>query len=233
MANRTPNKVLVVAAHPDDELLGCGATLAKHTRMGDQLEIIIVGEGLTSRIHEKDSVHIRKEVNELAAKAEAAAKFVGAQNISLLGLADNRLDTYPRLDVVRPIEEKIRKYLPSIIYTHHGSDLNIDHRIVNEAVITAARPMPGFSECSLLFFEVPSSTGWQSPDRANCFLPNWYVDVSEDLEKKMKALQIYHTEMRDWPHARSYKAIEHLARWRGASIGVEAAEAFVVGRHLA
>ncbi len=225
-------KILVVAAHPDDEALGCGGTIAKHAREGDHVEILIVAEGITSRSDQRNPTKDKSALSELAAKAKEAGKVLGAKNVNLLGFSDNRLDSMDLLDLIKPIEEKITSFNPEIIYTHHRSDLNIDHRLVHDAVVTASRPLPGFSERSILYFEVPSATGWQASDGNGVFFPNWFVDISTDLQQKMKALEIYKSEMRDWPHIRSKEAVEHLAKWRGASVGVEAAEAFVLGRHL-
>jgi LmbE family N-acetylglucosaminyl deacetylase len=136
------------------------------------------------------------------------------------------------LDVIKPIEALIERHRPDTVVTHHGSDLNIDHRRVSQAVATACRPQRGHSVRRLLMFEVASSTEWQLPDAANPFAPNFFVDISMTLERKLSALQAYSAEMRAWPHPRSLQALEHLARWRGATIGVEAAEAFVLGRQI-
>lgn len=142
----------------------------------------------------------------------------------------------PRLDVEKPsyvrmIGLKVSHIHPEVIYTHHAGDVNIDRQRIHEAVVTACRPVPHQHLKTLLFFEIPSSTEWQTAGSAQPFLPNWFVDISQTLEKKIAALKIYSPEMCEWPHARSIKAVEHLACWRGASIGCEAAEAFVLGRY--
>jgi LmbE family N-acetylglucosaminyl deacetylase len=122
---------------------------------------------------------------------------------------------------------------PQTVFTHHAGDLNVDHRRLHEAVAVACRPQPGQSVKTLLCFEVASSTEWQVPGGAPAFMPNWFVDISRTLERKMRALEGYATELRDWPHPRSTRGVEHLARWRGATVGADAAEAFVLARHLA
>jgi len=222
-------RVLVVAAHPDDEVLGCGGAIARHVRDGDEVHIVIMAEGLTSR-SDYDGSTGRDELSELAEAALAANAVLGVADISLLRLPDNRMDSMDRLDVIKVIEEKITSFCPELVYTHHAGDMNIDHRIIHDAVNTACRPLPGHSVKSLLYFEVNSSTEWQIPGSAPMFTPNWFVDISETLELKLAALHEYEMEMRAWPHPRSYQAIEHLARWRGAIVGVDAAEAYVLGR---
>jgi LmbE family N-acetylglucosaminyl deacetylase len=142
------------------------------------------------------------------------------------------MDSCNLLDVIKVVEQEMEQYQPEIIYTHAPGDLNIDHCRVHEAVITATRPTPTNTVKTVLFFEVASSTEWQIPSSAPAFLPNWFVDISETLNLKLKALESYQSEMRLWPHARSILALEHLARWRGASIGVTAAEAFMLGRNI-
>lgn len=225
-------KVLVVVAHPDDEVLGCGATIARHANSGDEVHVIILAEGVTSRDNTRVRVMRNAELSELAKNAELANKVLGVHSHNLHDLPDNRLDSINLLDVTKLIENYVQSIKPEILYTHHAGDVNIDHRIIHEAVVTATRPQPGQSVKTLLFFEVPSSTEWQTPGSAMPFLPNWFVDVTSTLDVKIKALESYQSEMRSWPHSRSYEAVQYLARWRGASVGCEAAEAFMVGRQI-
>jgi LmbE family N-acetylglucosaminyl deacetylase len=164
--------------------------------------------------------------------AESAADVLGVASIHSLDLPDNRLDAIELLDIVKQIESAVRRHRPAIVLTHHAGDVNIDHRIVHEAVVTACRPQPNRSVRTLLFFEVPSSTEWQTPGSAPPFLPNWFVDVSATLTRKLQALEAYRDELRDFPHPRSLQGAEALARWRGASVGVLAAEAFILGRRI-
>ena len=225
-------KVLVIAAHPDDEVLGCGATIAMHAKTGDQVHVVILAEGVTSRDKVRERSDRNAELSELAKDAHIANEILGVNSLNLHDLPDNRLDSLDLLDVVKMVEDHIQTIKPDILYTHHAGDLNIDHRRIHEAVITATRPQPGQTVKTLLFFEVQSSTEWQTPGSAPSFAPNWFVDISSTLPLKMKALAAYKTEMRPWPHSRSLEATEHLARWRGATVGCEAAEAFVVGRQI-
>lgn len=228
---RDRKKVLVVAAHPDDEVLGCGATIAKHVKGGDEVHVAILAEGLTSRGMGKHTRDTHKEhLSALAASAEKANAVLGVHSLNLHDFPDNRMDSQDLLDVVKVVERLVESIKPTVIYTHHAGDVNIDHRVIHRAVVTACRPLPGQQISTLLFFEIPSSTEWQPPGSSPGFLPNWYVDVSDTLDDKFRALSAYASEMRPWPHPRSMRAVEHLARWRGACAGMEAAEAFVLGR---
>ncbi len=224
--------ILVVAAHPDDEILGCGATVAKHVRAGDAVHVLILAEGVTSRDAKRRPEKRAKELSSLAKAAHAANKILGVRSVTLESFPDNRLDTVARLELVKAVEHLKGRVKPQIVYTHHSGDVNIDHRCVHDAVTVACRPQPGESVKTLLFFETASSTEWQTRGVKGAFVPNWFVDVSSTLGLKMKALKKYGSEMRPWPHARSLRALEHLARWRGATVGTEAAEAFVLGRHI-
>lgn len=217
--------VLVFAAHPDDEVLGCGATIARHIRSGDDVHVVIMAEGITSR--PGDASGQTEELARLHAAARQANAALGATSLHLLGFADNRMDAVALLDVVKAVEGFIDRYRPDTVYTHHGGDVNIDHSVVHRAVITACRPLPGQPVKTLLFFEVPSSTEWQTP---SSFAPDWFVDVSVTLDAKLAALAAYAQELRPFPHPRSAEGVRHLAGWRGATVGVAAAEAFKVGR---
>lgn len=219
--------VLIVAAHPDDEVLGVGGTLAKHVLNGDSVSIVIVGEGATSR-HRGQSRSAPDEVKALREFSVLAAQTLGANPPTFLGMPDNRLDSVDRLDLIQSIEAEFRKAKPQVVYTHHWSDINIDHRIVHEAVITAARPLPGNGVSAIFCFETVSSTEWGG----NQFRPQRFVDIAGTLESKMKALHCYSTEMRQFPHPRSYEAVEAWARVRGASSGLAAAEAFEIVRDV-
>ena len=217
--------ILVLAAHPDDEVLGCGGTIARHAGEGDAVHIVIAAEGALSR-----AAGTRADVAKLQAAARRAGRVLGVRSVSFLGFPDNRMDTVALLDVVQAVEAVARRVRPSRVYTHHAGDLNVDHRRLHEAALAAFRPLPGKPAAELLFFEVPSSTEWQAPGGAAAFTPAWHVDIASTLRKKIAALRCYASEMRPFPHPRSMEAVEHLARWRGACAGVQAAEAFMLGR---
>lgn len=219
-------RVLVVAAHPDDEVLGCGGTIAKHSENGDTVKIVIVGEGATSRQRERNREGVKRELEELERATYEAAKILGAKEVINLNYPDNRLDSIDRLDIIKDIEKIIDNYQPHSVYVHHAGDVNIDHRRIHEAVVTACRPIPGRSVAELLSYEVNSSTEWQTPGSASSFQPNYFIEIEKQWQRKEKALGIYNSEMREWPHSRSIKAVEHLAAWRGTQVGKEKAEAF-------
>lgn len=225
-------RILIVAAHPDDEVLGCGGTIAKHSAAGDIVQILIVAEGVTSRGQSDDRQSEGLKLRSLMHASERAAVILGAQKPIFLGLPDNRMDSMDRLDIIKEIEAVIDRYCPSRIYTHHAGDLNVDHRRVHEAVVTATRPTPGCKVGTILTFEVQSSTEWQSPASGPSFRPSFYVDISDHLKQKLDALKVYDMEMREWPHARSLKAAEFNTRLRGSQIGRDAAEAFMLIRQV-
>ena len=224
--------ILIIVAHPDDEVLGCGGSMAKWAKEGHDLHVLVMAEGATSRDKSRVRTVRQKEISDLAKSANKAGNILGVHSVELLNFPDNRMDSVDLLDVVKTIETYINKIKPKIVVTHHSNDLNIDHQIVHQAVMVACRPQPGHPVKRILSFEVPSATEWQSPTDGSPFISNWFEDISGTLELKIKALEKYQSEMREWPHARSIKALEHLARWRGASMGVEAAEAFMLIRDV-
>ena len=221
----------MVAAHPDDEVLGCGGTIARHVRQGDRVSIVILAEGVTSRAV---GVSPSQDASKLKALAEATHRscaILGVTDVTLNNFPDNRMDSLPLLDVVKVVEQHISRSKPAVVYTHHGGDVNIDHVITYKAVLAACRPQPDHPVKTLLSFETPSSTEWQPPLVMSPFAPNWFVDIGATLSIKQKALHEYNSEMRPWPHPRSHEAIEHLARWRGSMVGVIASEAFALARN--
>lgn len=222
--------ILVVVAHPDDEVLGCGASIAKWSESGEKVHILIMAEGVTSRDAVRNRDAHKSELSALEKAAHQAGEIMGAASVTLLDFPDNRMDSMDRLDVIKVIEAHIKQFQPHTVLTHHFGDLNIDHAIVYEAVVVACRPRPEHPVRRLLTFEVLSSTEWQPSNSTTVFCPNWFVDVSKTLEIKMQALEPYATEMRPWPHSRSFEAVRHLAHMRGVTVGVEASEAFMLLR---
>ncbi|MFQ3544286.1 PIG-L deacetylase family protein [Halobacillus rhizosphaerae] len=226
-------KVLVIAAHPDDEILGCGAAMAKHVENGDEVRVAILAEGITSREKKRNRPANEGKLSLLAKQAEKANQILGVKELKLFDFPDNRMDSVDQIDITKVVEDLIEEYHPDCVYTHHIGDVNVDHRCIHRAVITACRPMPDKHNVKeLLFFEVLSSTEWQPPNSGATFHPNWFIDVSHTIDKKLKALEEYSHEMRDWPHSRSIDTALYLAKLRGSAIGVEAAEAFILGRKL-
>lgn len=232
--SRKNRRVAVIVAHADDEVLGCGGALKRHTLAGDEVWTIVLADGETSRYADAASAvpEIKTRVAQRTDAAQKASAILGVQHTHVHEFPDNRLDTRPLLEIVRVVENHINDIGPDTVYTHHAGDVNVDHRLVHEAVITACRPGPGHPVEDLLFFETLSSTEWQPAHSAQAFLPNWFVDITNTLEHKLAALRHYSEEMRPWPHPRSYEGVEHLARWRGVSVGCAAAEAFILGRRI-
>lgn len=218
------NSVLIIAAHPDDEVLGCGGSIAKFSKEGIKVTVAFLADGESSRGNSKnyDNLILKRRQN-----AKKALNILGCSSIEFLDYPDNRLDSIDLLTLVKSVEKLIYKYKPLTIFTHFQNDLNIDHQITHKAVMTACRPQPNFCVKNMFFFEVPSSTEWNTRES---FIPNYYIDITKSLNTKIKSLGHYNTEMRKYPHPRSIKAIENLAHYRGSSVGLKAAEAFIAGR---
>jgi len=224
------NLVLILAAHPDDEVLGCGGTISKLVESGSVVHVAFLSDGVFSREGILQDQLIKKEARCVAAKK--ACDILGVKTVSFGNMPDNRMDSFDLLDVVKAVEKLVNECKPEMIFTHHSGDVNIDHRVCHNAVVTACRPQVGCPVKTILSFEVPSSTEWQIASSMPMFSPNWFVDISDHLDRKLSALDVYDEELRDWPHPRSRQGVEYLARWRGATVGVDAAEAFMLGRQL-
>jgi LmbE family N-acetylglucosaminyl deacetylase len=218
-----PDTLLVIAAHPDDEVLGCGGTVARLVSEGNLVHAIILGQGAVSR----GECHA-PACTALKQAAVNAAATIGAQTPLFLDLPDNRFDALELLDVVQEIEKVIRDLKPTRILTHHAHDLNIDHSITFQATLTAARPMQGSSVREILCFETPSSTEWSFGKLGPQFTPSVFYDVTDHFNTKIQALEHYSMEMRDFPHPRSYKAIRAMAEKWGSVGGYWLCEAFEV-----
>ncbi|HBH45838.1 MAG TPA: GlcNAc-PI de-N-acetylase [Candidatus Jacksonbacteria bacterium] len=219
------NNILLIAAHPDDEILGAGGTLLKHSREKDSVNLLILGDGITSR-------DIHSDVKARQHQAKRAAKALGARRLILKSLPDNQFDTIPLLEITKIIEQAIIEIKPQIIYTHHLHDLNIDHQLTAQAVLTACRPQPDFCVKKILSFETPSATEWQFKEPSSIFCPNVYNNITEFIDLKINILKIYQSELRQYPHPRSTQGIKILARYRGQEVGFAYAEAFQIIRLL-
>ena len=219
-------KILVIAAHADDEALGCGGTIARHVAEGCSVHVVFMADGVTSRPEAEPGARQARLV-----AARQAQAILGVRQTRSLGLPDNRMDTLPLLEVVQQLEPIIEEVRPHLVYTHHHGDLNVDHRITHQAVLTACRPVPGHSVKEIRCFEVLSSTEWGAP-AFTPFEPDIFVDISAYMDVKYAALTAYGEEMRDVPHSRSAAHAEVLARHRGHCVGLQAAEAFTLIRKI-
>ncbi len=220
-------KVLILAAHPDDEVLGCGGTIYNLTSQKVTVNICFFSNGVSARSNFKtDEILLRKNA------AKRVAKMLKVSSLNFYDFPDNSFDKVNILEIAKIIEKKIKSFKPDTIFTHFENDLNIDHQKINQATLAATRPQKNQIVKKLFFFEVPSSTEWNFNKNKKQFNPNWFVDISGSLKNKIKALKIYGSEMKKYPHPRSYKAIEALSRWRGSTSGYKAAEAFVLARKI-
>jgi LmbE family N-acetylglucosaminyl deacetylase len=217
-------QVGVIVAHADDELLGCGGTIARLADRGVCINLLVLADGETAR---KDlDQHQQKILIEKRKDAcRKVASFLGIENCFFLDLPDNRLDSVDLLDITQAIEAFLFKHRPSLVITQHSSDLNLDHEITSRAVLTAARPVGGHHVCELIAFETPSSTEWAF-SAAPGFRPDCFVDVSTSFDQKIAGLKYYAAEMREAPHPRSTSSLKALGKWRGAQSGFQFAEAF-------
>lgn len=216
-------RILVVVAHPDDEVLGVGGTLLKHRNAGDQISILILANGEDARDSAPNVDRRLKQAREVAKKLNA--------KLFIEDLPDNQFDTVPLLSIAKLVEKVLVETQPEIIYTHFHNDLNIDHRMASQAVLTACRPQPQSSVQQIIAFETPSSTEWQIKS-FEPFCPNHYIDIHAEVEEKKSLLKIYEPELREFPHPRSLRAIETQATYRGVEVGLHAAEAFHIVRSI-
>lgn len=220
-------KILVIAAHPDDEVLGLGGTIARHTQQQNQVSVLFLTDGVTAR-------HNVTEPQKAAARK--ACKILGVEDVYFANLPDQHLDSLALIDIIKPIANLIKELCPEIVYTHHRGDANQDHRRIFEATLVAVRPFDGNPVSQVLCYEVGSSTEWGPPFTEWSFCPNIYVDISTTLEAKMDAVEAYRdtfqSELKPFPHPRSPEAVRIYAQHRGVNVGMQAAEAFVLVRQL-
>lgn len=218
--------VFVIAAHPDDEILGVGGCVARHVKNGDKVYAMILGEGQTSRWeHREDAA--QAVVEELHKDTMASAKEVGYQDVFFENFPDNRFDQVDLLDIVKSIEKKIKELQPEIIYTHFQGDLNVDHQMTARAVLTATRPIGQYPVKEIYAFETLSSTEWNfDTTEQTGFVPNVFVDITDYYANKESAMKHYGSELCEFPHPRSLEGMDVLSRTRGMAAGMMRAEAF-------
>jgi LmbE family N-acetylglucosaminyl deacetylase len=227
-------KIMVVVAHPDDELLGLGATM--HRLIAEyqvEAHVVILGEGITSRSDKRDPLRWEKELSIHRENIQQAKNAIGYQSVSIHDFPDNRFDTVALLDIIKVVESEKTKYKPDVIFTHHGGDVNIDHQKTFEAVITSCRPMQHEGVKNIITFETPSGTEWRASSDPRYFIPNMFVSISAvNLDAKIKGMESYEFEKRSYPHPRSPEALKIQAQRWGVTVGTEFAEAFCIVRNI-
>jgi len=234
-------KILVIAAHPDDEVLGMGGTIKKLTKNGNDVKIVIMATGISSRrssnyknstkyeVDDQTLKKINEQILRLRKDAKNASTILGVRDIQFESFPDNEMDIVSNLQITKKIEEIIQSYKPDVVYTHSQFDINIDHRALYFATITATRPKKNQNVKEVLCFEVPSSTEWYFP---SAFSPNVFVDISEEIQFKLRALKAYKNELQEFPHPRSLEAISAIGKRWGSVSGFKNAEAFYLVRKL-
>jgi len=223
--------VLCVVAHPDDEVLGVGGTLAAHAGEGADVHVCILSDGVTSR-HEEVTKDVETEIERRTARARAACDKLGVADLSIHTYPDNQFDTVPLLELVQTVEAEIDRIEPSVVYTHHHGDLNVDHELACRATLTATRPLADSPVERVLAFETLSSTEWARPESSTAFQPTTFVDISETLATKLAALETYDDELRTNPHPRTLENVERNAELWGAKSGLSVAEPFALLREV-
>lgn len=225
------SKILVIAAHPDDELLGIGGTVRKYCNANHDVECIILGEGMTSRANKREDTP-KELIDDLHDQTIKAAQRIGYVNVHFANFPDNRFDSVDLLDIIKVVDSHIQRFQPEIVYTHHYGDLNIDHRKTFEAVITACRPVGTYCVKEIYSFETPSSTEWQFQHGDKTFKANVFIDIEDTLQAKLDAMACYQSELGEYPHPRSLEALEIIAARWGTVVGKRYAEAFELIRKV-
>ena len=213
-------KVLVIAAHPDDETLGMGGTIHKLSLLDSRVRVVFLSDGVSSREEIRESLESRRTA------AINALKILNCSDVYFYDYPDNSMDTVPFIKIVKTIEQIINDFGPTVLFTHFPRDLNVDHRITSQACLVAARPKVNRKIKSLFYFEVQSSTEWNFGSAQ--FIANMFVDISDSFEAKMAALRRYQVEIGPFPEARSFAGIEAHSTVRGVTVGVSKAEAFQI-----
>jgi len=207
-------------------MLGCGGILALSTDRGNLVKSVILGEGMLSRNNPPASL------SSLQDDARKANLVLGVSEVTFYELPDNAFDTVSLLSITQIVEKEINSFSPDVVFTHYGNDLNIDHRRTFEAVMTACRPQPGFRNPDIYSFFISSSTDWIDGNIFHPFSPNYFIDITSTIDRKLEALSFYKTEMKEFPHSRSLEALRIFSKYWGNRIGREYAEPFILVRSI-
>ena len=216
-------KILIVAAHPDDEVLGCFGTVSRLIKEGYEAYTLILGEGKTSRDEKRVVENKKDEIEILNSEIKRANDTIGIKKTFIYNFADNRFDSIDLLDIVKVISKVKEEIKPDIIFTHYENDLNIDHTITYKAVLTATRPMKNECVKEIYSFEILSSTEWNYPIS---FSPDVYFDIEDFIDIKLEAMKKYYSELCEYPHPRSLEGIKLNAQYNGMRVGKKYVEAF-------
>ena len=221
-------KILIMAAHFDDEVYGCGGTIARLTQEGHEVYVCVLTDSCSSQYKDRAGEMIMQKKEE----SKKVNDILGIKKTISIDLPDMKLDTIPHVELNKPIEECIKKIRPEIVYTNYFGDVNKDHRLVFESTIVAVRPVEQSSVRRVLCYELPSSTEWNAQTLNNIFISNVFVNIEKTIDKKIEAVRAYKSELREYPHPRSIENVVHQAHVRGASAGLEAAECFMLIREI-
>jgi LmbE family N-acetylglucosaminyl deacetylase len=216
-------KILVIATHPDDEVLGCGGMIARHVAEGDEVHVLVITRGA-------EDIYSKAEIEATRKEMKNAHAILGIKDVSFLDFPAPKLDSVPQYQIADTIAKVFRSIQPYAVFLPHHGDIHNDHRVVYHAALVAARPINHSTIKQLLCYETLSETEWAPPSGDEAFIPTVFVDISTFLEKKLSALSCYASQMKDPPHPRSLRSIEALAVFRGSTVCVNAAEAFMLVR---
>jgi LmbE family N-acetylglucosaminyl deacetylase len=218
-------RIMVIAPHPDDEVLGCGGVMARHSARGDRVQVVVVSRGAPD-------IFPPEEVEETRSELASAHQLLGVEDVHFLDFPAPRLDTVPGHVLADRLSRLIGEMQPQTVYMPHGGDLHSDHKAVHWATLVATRPNNIARVERLLCYETLSETEWGGPSAENAFSPTVFVDISDFLSAKLQAMACYRTQLKEYPNSRSLRSIEALATFRGSTVGLSAAEAFVLVREV-
>jgi LmbE family N-acetylglucosaminyl deacetylase len=217
--------ILILAPHPDDEVLGCGATIKKLSDEGNQVFVLVASRG-SKRLYDQTKVEaVRKEALE-------AHALLGVTTTFFLDFPAPELDTVPLADISREISKVISELKINVLYLPHRGDIHNDHRVIFNAGLVAARPVGNCTVTEIYAYETLSETEWAAPFGDDAFIPTCFVNVESTLEAKMEAMQCFKSQLKAFPNPRSLETIQALAKFRGATVGFKAAEAFMIIRQI-